>query len=88
MPYAFNYTEGGTWTDREGIKRNCKGLNGHGPSTSEMGAGSHYDALDDCCGHMVLHKIVDMGKCTYLAFKHQANPEHHCKAICSRRECF
>lgn len=65
-PYAFNYTTGGARTDGEGVERNWKGLNGQAPSTSEMGAGSRVDTLDDCCGHMNWRKMVSMGTCHYL----------------------
>jgi hypothetical protein len=61
-PYSFNYTIGGARTDGEGVERNWKGLNGQAPSTSEMGAGSRVDTLDDCCGHMNWRKTVSMGE--------------------------
>jgi hypothetical protein len=61
----FNYTDGGAWTDGEGVEWNWKGLNGQASSTSELGSGGRVDTLDDCCGHMNWHKVV--GMCMYYS---------------------
>ena len=56
------YMLGAGRTDGEGVERNWDYLNGQGPSTKEMGPGSWWDTLDDCCGHANWRKTVGLGE--------------------------
>jgi Kyakuja-Dileera-Zisupton transposase len=59
--FSFNFFKGGAQTDGEGVERNWKELNGHGPSTSEMLPGARWDTLDDCCGWVNWRKTMGLG---------------------------
>jgi hypothetical protein len=61
-PFSLGYTLGAGRTDGEGVERNWDELNGQGPSTKEMGPGSRWDTLDDCCGHANWRKTVGLGE--------------------------